>query len=155
MKVAAASLLAVVTFAALWRDSTLIGLQRGRPDGAVTLMAEQTPRGARVALDPKRLEGALTIAAKQARYPIAITRGCGPADYVLAAQRRWEATPTAIDHCGMAMRALGSSDTSTLTGEAWVLYAAGNLQTAGAPVSGRAPAAIDRRISGRAGVAQG
>ena len=95
------------------------------------------------------------MAAEQARYPVAIAKGCAPADFVLAAQSRWEPTPAAINHCGIAMRAVGSSVTSTLTGEAWVLYGAGRLQTAEAPVSGRPPAASDRRLSGRAGVAQG
>jgi hypothetical protein len=155
VKLAAASLLAVLTLTALWRDSELIQLQRGEPDQAVALMAQQAPLGARVALDPKRLEGALTVAAEQAGYPVAIAKGCADADFVLAAQRRWEPTPAAIDHCGIAMRAVGSSVVTTLTGEAWVLYGAQRLQTAGAPVSGRPPAASDRRLSGRAGVAQG
>ena len=80
-------------FVGLWRDSELIELQRGRPDGAVALMVERSPNGARVALEPKRLEGALTLAALRTRYPLAIAKGCAPADYVLAAQLRWDADP--------------------------------------------------------------
>ena len=155
VRAAAAAWLVVLVGTGLWRDSKLIELQRGRPDEAVALMARTLPNGARVALDPKRLEGALTVAAGQARYPVTLTKGCADVDFVLAAQRRWETTPTTIDHCGMWMRALGSSVTTSLTGEAWVLYAPERLQTAGAPVSGRPPTASDRRISGRAGVAQG
>lgn len=155
VRAAAATALAALVLVGLWRDSELIELQRGQPDGAVALMIQHSPNGARVALDPKRLEGALSVAALRDRYPLTIAKGCAPADYVFAAQLRWEPTPAAIHHCGITMRALGSSVTSSLTGEAWVLYGAGNLQTAGAPVSGRPPAASDRRISGRAGVAQG
>ena len=155
VRAAAATALAALVFVGLWRDSELIELQRGRPDGAVALMIERSPNGARVALEPKRLEGALTLAALRDRYPLVIAIGCAPADYVFAAQVRWAPTPAAIDHCGIAMHALGSSVTSSLTGEAWVLYAAASLQTAGTPVSGRPPAASDRRLSGRAGVAQG
>ena len=151
----AATLLVVIVLAGLWRDSELIELKRGQPDGAVALMIERSPNGARVALDPKRLEAPLTLAALRDRYPLAIAKGCAPADYVLAAQGPWAASPAVIDHCGIPMRVLGSSATSSLSGEAWVLYGAGSLQTAGAPVSGRPPAASDRRISGRAGVAQG
>jgi hypothetical protein len=155
VRAAAAALLAVLTFSSLWRDWQLVELQRGRSDGIVAAMAQRSPNGARVALEPKRLEGALTVASIEAGYPARIAKGCAPADYVLAAQRRWERTPATIKHCGISMRAVGSSVTSTLTGEAWVLYGAENLQTAGPPVSGRPPAASDRRISGRAGVAQG
>ena len=155
VRAAAAVLLAVLVGTSLWRDSELIDLQRGRPDQAVALMAQEAPSGARVALEPKRLEGALTVAADKARYPVTIAKGCAYADFVFAAQRRWEITPATIDHCGIKMRALGSSVTTSLTGEAWVLYAPERLQTAEAPVSGRPPTASDRRISGRAGVAQG
>jgi hypothetical protein len=132
-------LLGVLVLAGLWRDSQLIEVQRGHPDGAVALMEQRTPSGARVALDPKRLEGELRVAAWRAGYGVTIAKGCAPADYVLAAQERWRPTPAAIDHCGIHMRALGSSVTSPLTGEAWVLYAVENLQTTGAPVSGPAP----------------
>ena len=155
VRAAAAALHAVLTLTGLWRDSELIALQRGQPDGAVAAMAGRTPHGARVALAPKRLEGELTVAARSARFPVRIVKGCAPADFLLAAQLRREATPAIIDHCGKPMHAVGSSITSTLTGDAWVLYAAASLQTAGAPVSGRPPAASDRRLSGRAGVAQG
>ena len=155
VRAAAAATLAVLTFVGLWRDAELIKLQRGLPDGAVALMAERSPHGANVALEPKRLEGALSVAAAHDRYPIRIAKGCAQADFVFAAQRRWEPTPVAIDHCGIPMHALGSSVTSSLTGEAWVLYGPRRLQTAKAPVSGRPPAASDHRISGRAGVAQG
>ena len=155
VRAAAAALLGVSIFTALWRDSQLIDLRRGQPDAIVTAMAQRNPEGARVALEPKRLEGALRVASSEAGYAARIARGCAPADYVLAAQRRWEPTPATITHCGISMRVVGSSVTSTLTGEAWVLYGAENLQTAGPPVSGRPPTASDRRISGRAGVAQG
>ena len=155
VRAAAAAALATLVFAGLWRDTELIDLQRGRPDGPVALMVERSPDGARVALEPKRLEGALTLAALRTSYPLTIAKGCAQADYVLAAQPRWTPSPAAIDHCGIWMHALDSSVTSSLTGEAWVLYGARRLQTAEAPVSGRPPTASDRRFSGRAGVAQG
>lgn len=154
MRAGAAALLFVLVLAGLWSDSELIGLQRGRLDGPVALMAKRSPDGARVSLDPKRLEAALTIAARRGGVLVTIVNGCAPADYVLAARPRSEPTPATISHCGVRMRALGSSITSSLTGEAWVLYGAETLQSAGGPVSGPAPGASDRRHSGRAGVAQ-
>lgn len=154
-RAAAAGLLTVFLLTALWRDSELVSLKRGQPDGPVTLMSEHSPVRASVALEPKRLEGVVRVAAHQAGYAVHIARGCEPAEYVLAEQQRWNPAPAAINRCGIPMRAIGSSITSSLTGEAWVLYRAGSLQTAGGPVSGRPPAASDRRISGRAGVAQG
>ena len=81
VRAAAAALLAVLTLTGLWRDSELIALQRGQPDGAVAVMAGRDPLGARVALEPKRLEGALTVAARSARFPVRIVKGCAPADY--------------------------------------------------------------------------
>jgi hypothetical protein len=148
-------LLAVLTFTALWRDWELIALQRGAPDGALALMQRRSPNGAQVALEPKRLEGELTVAASRAGYAIHIAQGCGPADYVFAAQSRSAPSSAAIEHCGIPMRAIGSAVSPSLSGEAWVLYGAESLQTTGVPVSGPAPAASDRRTSGRAGVAQG
>ena len=154
-RVAAAALLGVVVLAGLWRDSLLINLQRGRPDGPVAFMEQRSPHGARVALDPKRLEGPLTVAAHRAGYGIGIAKGCAPADYVLAAPLPMVRASPTITRCGVTMRALAWSATSTLTGDAWILYGPKTLQTAGAPVSGPAPGASNRRLSGRAGVAQG
>ena len=81
--------------------------------------------------------------------------GCAPTDFLLAAQSRWSETPLEVKRCGVAMEAVNLSVTIPLTGDSWVLYRAKSLQSLKAADSGRAPAAGNRRISGRAGVAQG
>lgn len=151
----AIALLALVVAAALWGDWQLIQLKRGRPDAALALIAQRSPRGARIAFEPKRLEGPLTVAAWRAGFPLAVAGGCAPADYVVA--ERPDQAPTAgwLNRCGVRMRAVAVSATTPLTGDAWVLYAAGRLQTSRAPVSGPAPGARNRRLPSRAGVAQG
>lgn len=151
----AVALLALLVAASAWRDWQLIDLQRGRPDAPLAMVAQRSPRGARVAFEPKRLEGPLTVAAWRARFRLEVARDCSTADYVVA--ERPTAAPTAgwLNRCGVRMHALGVSATTPLTGDAWVLYAAERLQTARAPVSGPAPGARNRRLPSRAGVAQG
>ena len=78
-----------------------------------------------------------------------------PADFLLAAQSRGVATRSTVVHCGKPMEAIDSSVTIPLTGDSWVLYRAKPLQSFGAADSGPPPGARNRRLSGRAGVAQG
>ena len=157
IQVRAAAALLVVTFAgaSLYRDSQLIAVERGRPAAALGDMARLDPSGARIALAEPRLKAVVAVAAERSGYPLRFVRGCAPADFLVAAQSRWSATPSSVERCGVRMQAVDSSVTIPLTGDSWVLYRAKSLQTAGAADSGRAPAAGNRRISGRAGVAQG
>ena len=131
---AAACALFLVT--AVWRDSELIELERGEPDRAVRIIAEQSPAGAQLAIGTERLFAPMMAAAERADYPLAEAEGCASAEYLIAVRTR--STEATVMHCGRPMHAIASSRTTALTGDAWVLYREG-LQTAGPPVSGPAP----------------
>ena len=153
-RVAAASALSAIVVVGLWHNSQLVSSQRGRPDGVVQILAQRSPAGARVALDPWRLQGMMRIAATRAGYPLEIADGCAPAEFLVTAQRL-TAAPAEVVRCGTPMRAIGSAVGTPLTGDRWTLYRVQRLQTAGPPVSGPGPGASNRRLSSRAGVAQG
>lgn len=138
-----------------YRDSLLIAADRGRPAAPVADMAALQPAGARIAFAGPRLKGVVAVAAERSGYPARFAGGCAPADFLLAAQSRWAATPATVDRCGVTMDAIDSSVTIPLTGDSWVLYRAKRLQSLEAADSGPAPGARNRRLSGRAGVAQG
>ncbi len=138
---------------ALWHNAQLIRLERGQPDRAIRLMAAEAPRGAEVDVRTYMLSAPIIVAARQADYPISVAKGCAPAEFMIVA-RGAHSTPTAM-RCGQSMRAVGWSEATVLTGDSWVLYRAQSLQSQRSADSGRAPAAGNRRISGRAGVAQG
>ena len=138
---------------ALWHNAQLIRLERGQPDRAIRLMAAEAPRGAEVDVRTYMLSAPIIVAARQADYPISVAKGCAPAEFMIVA-RGAHSTPTAM-RCGQSMRAVGWSEATVLTGNSWVLYRAQSLQSQRSADSGRAPAAGNRRISGRAGVAQG
>ncbi|HEX6741871.1 MAG TPA: hypothetical protein VF079_08780, partial [Sphingomicrobium sp.] len=146
---------AAVLLTSLWHDSQLLSAERGHPDGAVQLIAQASPAGARVALDPWRLEAITTVAAIRDDYPLKLVGGCAPADFVVSAQARFAAPKPSIVRCGVTMRALGSDVGTPLTGDRWTVYGRQSLQTAGAPDSGPAPGGAKRRLFSRAGVAQG
>ena len=153
---AAAGLL-VVTFvgASLYRDGLLISADRGRPAIPVRDMAALEPSGASVAFAEPRLKAVVAVAAARTGYRARFAGGCARADFLLAAQSSRSHLPQAVQHCGIEMEAIDSSTAIPLTGDSWVLYRAKTLQSFGPADSGRAPAARDRRFSGRAGVAQG
>lgn len=151
----AASALGAIAFIGIGQDWELVESQRGRPDGAVQLLARHSPGSASVALDPWRLQGMMTLAAARSGYALAIADGCAPAEFLVTAQTRFASAPLEIERCGTHMRAIGSAAGTPLTGDRWTLYRAERLQTAGPAVSGPAPGARNRRLSGRAGVAQG
>jgi len=151
----ACSAVAAISLISLWHDSQLLRAERGHPDGAVEVIAEASPAGARVALDPLRLEAITTVAAFRDHYPLTIVGGCAPADYVVSAQARFAAPKRSIVRCGVRMRALGSDDGTALTGDRWTVYGRQSLQTTGAPDSGPPPGGAKRRLFSRAGVAQG
>jgi len=155
VRAAAALLVVTLVGISLYRDSQLIAVQRGRPAAALADMAELSPSGARIAFAEPRLKAVIAVAAERSRYAVRFADGCAPADFLLAAQSRWSETPLEVKRCGVAMQAVDSSVTIPLTGDSWVLYRAKSLQSLKAADSGRAPAAGNRRISGRAGVAQG
>jgi hypothetical protein len=152
---AAAALVATLVTVGLYRDSLLVDLDRGRPAAAVADIARLSPSGARIAFAEPRLKAVVALAAERTGYPARFAGGCAPADFLLAAQSRWTATPSAVEHCGVQMEVVDSSVTVPITGDSWVLYRAKPLQSLGVADSGRAPAAVNRRFSGRAGVAQG
>ena len=159
LRMVATTALATALFVALRHDRDLIQSEHGHPEQAVALIARQTPQGARVALEPERLQGIVATAAAETGYNIEIVDGCASAGFVLASRLRFARPPKTLVRCGVAMRAIGAGSGTALTGDYWVLYAeplaAGRLQTAGPPVSGRVPGGRDGRLSGRAGVAQG
>ena len=155
VRAAAAMLLITMVGAGCYRDSQLIAAERGKPARPVGDMAAIAPAGARVALDQPRLESVVTVAALRRDYPVRFAGGCAPADFLLAAQSRWAPTPATVTRCGVPMDAIDSSVITPLTGDSWVLYRARSLQRLKGADSGPAPTAVNRRLSGRAGVAQG
>ena len=154
-RAAAAMLIVTIAGVSLYRDSRLIALDRGRPAAALADMARMSPEGARIAFAEPRLKGVVAVAAEQTGYVARFAGGCAPADFLLASQMRGTSAPATVDRCGVTMEAIDSSVTTPLTGDSWVLYRAESLQRLEGADSGRAPAAGNRRISGRAGVAQG
>ena len=155
VRAGAALLLIMLLGAGAYRDSLLIALDRGRPAAPVSDMAALSPKGARVAFDTPRLKAVVAVAAERSGYAARFAGGCAPADFLLAAQSRWWATPARVERCGVPMEAIDSSVTIPLTGDSWVLYRARTLQSFRAADSGPAPGAEKSRLSGRAGVAQG
>jgi hypothetical protein len=155
--VRAAAGLTVVAFvgASVYRDSWLISVARGRPAAALEDIATLSPNGARIAFAEPRLKAVVAVAAERTGYAARFAGGCTPADFLLAAQSRLAPLPPILDRCGVRMEAIDSSTTIPLTGDSWVLYRASSLQSLRSADSGRAPAAVNRRISVRAGVAQG
>ena len=139
-----AALLIVLATLNLAGDAELIRLQRGRPDGPVGVMAKLAPEGARVAVN-RRFEAIVTVAARRFGYRVQLTHGCEPAEFMLIPQLPEAPAPTAAVHCGTKMRRVDSSTTSPISGDAWVLYAAENLQTRRPPVSGPPPGAAESR----------
>jgi hypothetical protein len=158
LRTLSASALAVVLIVSLWHDRDLIRAERGHPDAAVALMVQRSPGEARIALDPKRFEGMLTVAAARTGYSAHFVDGCAPAQFVVAARPRVTSPPATLVRCGVTFHAIGGDRGTPLSGDFWTLYGAPGgserLQTAGAPVSGRLPGG-PIRLSGRAGVAQG
>jgi hypothetical protein len=155
VRATAAVLLVTVLGVGLYRDSLLIGVDRGSPARPVADMASLAPSGARIAFAEPRLKGVVAVAAERTGYPARFAGGCAPADFLLAAQSRWKPTPARVVRCGVPMQAIDSSVTVPLTGDPWVLYRAGRLQSFRGADSGPAPGAKESRLSGRAGVAQG
>jgi hypothetical protein len=155
VRATAAVLLVTVLGVGLYRDSLLIGVDRGSPARPVADMASLAPSGARIAFAEPRLKGVVAVAAERTGYPARFAGGCAPADFLLAAQSRWKPTPARVVRCGVPMQAIDSSVTVPLTGDPWVLYRAGSLQSFRGADSGPAPGARNRRLTGRAGVAQG
>lgn len=155
--VRAAACLLIVTLvgASLYRDELLIKAERGRPAVPVRDMASLEPTGATVAFAEPRLKAVVALAAERAGYRARFAGGCAHADFLLAAEPSRSALPHTVQRCGIEMDAIDSSTAIPLTGDSWVLYRAKTLQRFGSADSGRAPAAKDRRFSGRAGVAQG
>ena len=126
---AAALLLAgVVVALSLYRDSLLIAIERGRPDGPVADMAALSPTGARIAFRQPRLKGVVAVAAEEAGYAARFAGGCDRADFLLQVQLRWSPPlPRTTTRCGVEMVAIDSSVTIPITGDSWVLYRAKSL----------------------------
>lgn len=118
---------ACVIFAAtaVWHNGQLIELGRGQPDRAIRLMASDAPRGASLEVHNDQLVATMIVAAQQADYPIALAKGCAPAEFMIV--ERDANTPQSVQRCGKPMRAIGWSEATELTGDAWVLYRAQHL----------------------------
>jgi hypothetical protein len=155
VRAAAAALLLVVLGVSITGDSLLVTAGRGKPAAVVDDMAALSPAGARVAFASPRLKAVVALAAARRGYAARFAPGCVPADFLVAAQTRWALASPEVSRCGVEMQAIDSSATVPITGDSWVLYRAKPLQSFRGADSGRAPAAVNRRISGRAGVAQG
>lgn len=154
-RTAAAALLAVLLGVSLYRDSFVIALDRGRPAAWLGDVEALSPSGARLAFDAPRLKAVAAVAAERAGYPVRFAGGCAPADFLLVAQSRDKPPSATVERCGVPMHAIDSSVTIPLTGDSWVLYRPEALQSFRAADSGPPPGARNRRLSGRAGVAQG
>ena len=135
-----AAVLALCVTLGLARDWQLIALQRGDPDRAVRSMAELSPGGASVTIEPRRFEAILRASAHRAGYAIRFGQACPGSDFVLRKRLADAGPPGSIIRCGIRYDLIGSSRTIPLTGDAWLLYAAERLQTARSPVSGRGKA---------------
>jgi hypothetical protein len=155
VRATAALLLATVVGVSLYRDSLLVAVDRGRPAASVRDMAELSPAGARLAVGQPRLEAVVAVAALRSGYRVQIADKCAPADFLLDAQLRGTETPAHLERCGVPMEAIDSSVTVPLTGDSWILYRARSLQSPGAADSGPPPGVRNRRLTDRAGVAQG
>ena len=107
---------------AIWHDGELIQLGRGQPDRAIRLMAEDAPRGASIDIGNHQISAPIVVAAYQADYPLAVAKGCAPAEFMIV--QRGADSPEKITRCGRPMRAIGWSEATDLTGDAWVLYRA-------------------------------
>jgi hypothetical protein len=155
VRTAAAAFFATVLAVSIYGDSLLVAAARGRPAAAVEDMAVLSPAGARVAVAEPRLKAVVALAAARRGYDARFAGGCAAADFLIAAQSRWRPAPPSVNRCGVAMDAIDYSAIVPITGDSWVLYRAKPLQSFRGADSGRPPAAMNRRISGRAGVAQG
>jgi hypothetical protein len=113
---------ALFLITAVWHDGELIQLGRGQPDRAIRLMARDAPRGASVDIRNHQITAPITVAAYQADYPLAVAKGCAPAEFTIV-QRDGD-SPGRITRCGRPMHAIGWSEATDLTGDAWVLYRA-------------------------------
>jgi hypothetical protein len=111
---------------AVWHDGELIELGRGQPDRAIRLMARDEPHGASVDIRTQQITAPIIVAAYQADYPLAVKKGCAPAEFMIVARDATSRRTTV--RCGRAMHAIGWSEATDLTGDAWVLYRADGLQ---------------------------
>jgi hypothetical protein len=155
VRAGAIAVVAALLAVGAYRDSLLIAADRGHPAAPVRDMAALEPAGSRIAFAGPRLKAVVAVAAERSGYAARFAGGCTPADFLLAPQSRWAATPSTVVRCGVAMEAIDASATIPLTGDSWVLYRAKRLQSLEAADSGPAPGARNRRLTGRAGVAQG
>lgn len=114
--------LLILTGLAGQENLRLIKLQRGQPERSVQLMARQAPNGASIDVQDYQLMATMRVAARQANYPIAVVEGCAPARYLFVKRRA--TSPDIVERCGRPMRAIGRSEVTDLTGDAWVLYGA-------------------------------
>jgi hypothetical protein len=105
---------------AVWHDRQFVEVGRGQPERAIRLMAAEAPRGAQVDVATYQLTAPIVVAAEQAHYPLALAKGCVPAEFMVVA-RATDSTPM-VRRCGRLMRAIGWSEATDLTGDAWVLY---------------------------------
>ncbi|HEX5258214.1 MAG TPA: hypothetical protein VFW35_05470 [Sphingomicrobium sp.] len=105
---------------AFWHDRQFIELGRGHPERAIRLMADQAPQGAPVDVATYQFVAPMVVAARQADYPLALANGCAPAEFMIVA--RGPNSPDTLIRCGRAMRAIGWSEATDLSGDAWVLY---------------------------------
>jgi hypothetical protein len=113
---------ALFLITAIWHDSELIELGRGQPDRAIRLMAHDAPKGASVDIGTQQISATIVVAAYQADYPLVVKKGCAPAEFMIVL--REAGSTRAITRCGQAMHAIGWSEATDLTGDAWVLYRA-------------------------------
>jgi hypothetical protein len=116
---AAAGVLFVIT--AVWNNRQLIELQRGQHERAIALMEAKAPLGARAAI-ATQISAPMWVAAVEANYPLKRAKGCAPAEFMIVLRVR-ESAHTVM-RCGRPMRAIGWSEATDLTGDAWVLYRA-------------------------------
>jgi hypothetical protein len=104
---------------AFWHDREIVELGRGQPDHAIRLMAADAPRGAKVDVHTYQLVAPFVVAARQADYPLQLSKDCSAKFMIVARNARSTRT---VERCGRPMHAIGWSEATDLTGDAWVLY---------------------------------
>jgi hypothetical protein len=121
-RIAALSVLTILTAACLQENIAQANLLRGDPDATIAMMRQQSPAGATVMLDKIRLTANVSVAAASMHYPLAVVVGC-PARRFLVVDLGLAATvPTTTDRCGRHYRMVGFRRGARLSGTASALY---------------------------------
>lgn len=121
-RIAALSVLTLLTAACLQEDIAQAALLRGDPDATIAMMRQRSPAGATVMVDNIRPTATLRVAAASMPYPLAIAIGCPARRYLAVDLEPGAAAPTTTDRCGRRYAILGFRRGARLSGLASALY---------------------------------